>query len=491
MAETGFETGGGAARASAGTSANRLAAAISNVDPDIAESLCRKHVARHRSDEAAWRILISCIERNDNDREAVRMAEAMLAEFPASADVVAYVGSVLANHAEFERAHALLNRHEGELGAAGLLTLAQLGLLQDRKKAQRLFEKLAADYPDLVEARLGLVNAKTLGDRGARSVGFFLFSEWHRSIQQPVFDACLRAGLAAFMTTAPFVVRALGPPVLVVSDTPGLAKVRRQIPGIRIVHTRHGLGDKNYGYFAAGVADFVCVTSPGVADEYVTGGLFERDRFWVTGYPQLDSFFAGVKSGRRRVESKTVLFAPTFSKGLSAGLKLGAEAVTRIRGTDSSVRVIIRPHPHMRVTEPALLNQWRAQSVIMQNVEFNDDPNADIGELMLRSAVMVSDVSSIALSYFALDRPVICVDVAGEAGSSQNFAPEAIEWRMMKAADVTTPERLGETVAHALADQGRLAAERRQLRAFLFGELTDGHAGKRIADRIAALVRHA
>jgi len=465
-----------------------LLSAIRGADSQISESLWRKHVARNRSDVGAWRILIGYIEQNENAREAVRIAEAMLAEFPSSPDVTSFVGAVLATHAAFDRAHALLRLNEMSLDLPGLLTLAQLTLMKDHDRARGLFEKIVATHGDVLEAHLGIANAETLERGQGAPVGFFLFSDWHRSIQQSVFNAYRTRRLPAFMTTTPWLVRALAPNVLVVSDTPGLSKIRWQIPGIRIVHTRHGIGDKNYGYFAAGAADFVCVTSEAVAEEYVRSGLFERERFWVTGFPQLDSFFARTKAGHKQREPKTVLFAPTFNEGLSAGLKLGADAIACIRGQDSSIRVIIRPHPHMRVTAPALLNQWRAQSLLMPNVEINDDPNADLGALMLRSAAMVSDVSSIALSYVALDRPLVCVDVEGEARASPNYAPEAVEWRMLKAAHRATRETLAGVVAAALADPKGMSAERRELRAHLFGELTDGRAGERIAKRIAGLI---
>src|SRR5690606_13879239 len=102
----------------------------------------------------------------------------------------------------------------------------------------------------------------------------------------------------------------LAPDIVVVSDTQGVGKLRSELPGIRIVHTRHGLADKDYGYAAAGAVDRVCVTSPAVAADYVQNGLSETERFWITGYPRLDPLFRAMKRGLRP-EPKTVLFAPT------------------------------------------------------------------------------------------------------------------------------------------------------------------------------------
>jgi hypothetical protein len=76
-----------------------------------------------------------------------------------------------------------------------------------------------------------------------------------------------------------------------------------------------------------------------------------------------------------------------------------------------------------------------------------------------------------------------------EARASPNYAPDALEWRMTEAAEVCEPARLAEAVATALVDPGRRSEERKRLRQHLFGELTDGRAGKRIAHRIAEMLR--
>lgn len=467
-----------------------LILAMRSADANVAESLCRKYVARNRNDLRGWHLLIGSVELNDKGREAVRLAELMVAELPGSSEAISFAGSVLATHGATDRAYALLTANAAKLEAFGLVTLGQLSLTRDINQAPRFFDRALKGGNELT-ARLGLASVRSLAAGVGAPAAFLLLQDWHRSIQQPIQDACADERLPSFMTTSPWLVREMHAPLMVVSDAPsGLSTVRRQIPDVRIVHTRHGLGDKNYGFAAAATADFVCVTSQAIADDYVRNGLLEPTRFWVTGYPQLDPLFRKVRSGGHGPHPRTVLFAPTFTEGLSAALKLGPDAIRLIRGADTSISVILRPHPRMRVTAPALLNEWRAQSLAMKNVELNDDPDADIGELMLRAAVMVTDVSSIALTYLALDRPIVCVDVLQEAKTSPNYAPDAIEWRMLKAAEVAEPRTLAAAVAAALAEPGRMSADRRRLRRYLFGDLTDGRAGERIARRIAEMVRH-
>jgi CDP-glycerol glycerophosphotransferase (TagB/SpsB family) len=324
---------------------------------------------------------------------------------------------------------------------------------------------------------------------GAKPVGFFLFFDWHRPIQNPVFEACVGRSIPCFMTTSLWLLRALAPAVVVVSDAPEgkMQSFRSQLPGTKIINTRHGLSDKNYAFYSAGTVDHVCVSSPDVAADYVSRGLFEPSRFWVTGYPQLDPLFSRLKKATRATGGRTVLFAPTFNKTLSAGLRLNVDAVKAIRGEDHSICVVIRPHPNMRIWNGELLTQWRAQAMQSPNVEYLDDPDLDLAEVMFRSDVLVSDVSSVALSYLALNRPIVCTELGEEERTSPFFAPDAVEWRLREAADVASRKTLASLVRAALAEPERHAASRAKLRTYLFGDLTDGRSGIRIARRIQAL----
>ncbi len=440
----------------------------------------------------AWETLIVCVERNGGTGEAVRLAEELLREQPESPEAASIAAHTFCNNLLLDRAWHLLSPIEQRLDLKSAVRFGQLCLIKDPRRAKSVFTGIVSSHPDVLEASLGIINASSiLVGHQTQTIGFFLFDDWNRPIQKSVFDACVGASMRSVMTTNFWLIRALAPRVLVISDTPlaAMVNLRLQLPETKIVHTRHGFADKNFAFYAAGRVDFVCASSQAIADEYVRNGVFDRGRFWITGYPQLDPLFAKLKAQRKRTPGRTVLFAPTFTKGLSAGIRLGVNAVKMIRGGDESITVLIKPHPNMRQWNKDLLKAWQIQANHSANLEFHDDPDVDIAELMLRSDLLISDVSSAALSFLALDRPIICLDGTGEGFASPYFAPDGIEWQMRDAVTVCSGEGLALAVQTGLADPSRKSAERRKVNEHLFGNLTDGRAGQRIAKQILALQR--
>lgn len=465
-----------------------LQAAVPHLPLPVAESIARKFVARNDHDIAGWETLVVCAERNGSTTEAVRLAELFLSRHARSPIARQVAAATFCNALAFDRAWQLLAENEGTLDLESTLRFGQLCLVKEPPRARAVFARILDAFPGILEAKLGLANATAVtADPERRKVGFLLVEDWHRPIQYPVFEACVGRRMPCFMTTSSWLVDAFSPAVIVISDLPkGKApRMWRRLPATRIVHTRHGFGDKNYAFYAAGAADFVCVSSQAVADEYVANGVFPPERFWVTGYPALDPLFTRLKAEPRRAPGRVVLFAPTFTKDLSAGIDMGAAAVRAIRGVDTSISVIVRPHPHMREWNPEILQQWQLQTIHMPNVTYDED--TDLSELFVRADVLVSDVSSMALSYLALDRPIVCVDLGAEQRGSPYFAPDGIEWRMREAAEVCTMTQLADTIRRVLSDPKGKAAERSALRKYLFGDLTDGRAGRRIAKRISDL----
>jgi CDP-glycerol glycerophosphotransferase (TagB/SpsB family) len=184
---------------------------------------------------------------------------------------------------------------------------------------------------------------------------------------------------------------------------------------------------------------------------------------------------------------KTVLFAPTWNRHLSAADLTRERTVELLRGARDDFNVIIKPHPHTIRNHPDWFVAFRNAVAGRANAWLVEDPAADVTPFLAAADVLVSDASSVALAYLALDRPIVLV-THPRRQQDHGYNPEGLEWQWRDMGEeVTQIEDLPAAVERALVDPGRHAAQRARYRELLFGTLTDGRAAERIAARIAEL----
>lgn len=104
---------------------------------------------------------------------------------------------------------------------------------------------------------------------------------------------------------------------------------------------------------------------------------------------------------------KTVLLAPTW--GRNGLLRLyGSKLLSTLIAQD--IALIIRPHPQSIVSEPELIQQLQALFPNAPGLEW--DFSASPFPAMVRSEVMVSDISGVIFDYaFLFEKPVITVGI--------------------------------------------------------------------------------
>ena len=477
-----------------------LVAACAGAQLTEAESMARRFVATHPGDEAGWQVLLKCVEQGGDLGETERLARLALERFPALPRAHFVLAAAVAQRGRLREAAGLL--HGRPLtGDEGLL-LAEIDLALDREEARRIYAEYARAAPAHPVVALGLRGAESLcaaRDRGA-AVAFLLTEEWHGWIQRPIADALDAEGIAYVATTKPWTLAAHRPRVVVLSspNPPLMQGLRAALPGARLVNTRHGISvnGKNYGLYAAASCDHVCVSSESHGRRTRELAMLADDRVWVTGYPQMDGLFRRlreaaappVKGGRR------VLFAPTFNPELSAAFLVGEDPVSAIRGNDEEIAVVLAGHPHLRRVAPQLLAAWRRLSETRPNVEFLDSCASNVIAALAEADLLVSDVSSVAMQFLALDRPLVRLVDEDRARATRAYAPDGEEWEISAAATtVSSRADLAGAVRSALTgnEPSRIRASRKRLQERYFGTLTDGRAGERIAQRIAALLRDA
>lgn len=235
-----------------------------------------------------------------------------------------------------------------------------------------------------------------------------------------------------------------------------------------------------------------------------------RLRTFDVGYPKLDGLVRGdyrredILGGLGLAPARsTVIFAPSFGKG--AALDVYGEAVFQALAelAEEGFNVIVKLHPvaydptvrqvHFAGKDwPGILQDY------VRRTRLRDAGNVDLTPFLAASDVMVTDVSSAALDFMLLDRPVVFLDCpeflaqVGKPGPYHTFLDNP--GGDLRAADVgrsagvvvPDPEAMKQAVRKSLENPGELSEARRRIRDQLLYH--PGHAAGKAAQVLLDLL---
>lgn len=258
------------------------------------------------------------------------------------------------------------------------------------------FERIAAGWPDhrcRVE-RIELGPLLRLADRMLRS--------WSSLAKAYV----LRFGAERFA----------GFDALVVPDLSSL-KIKRRLPGLPMVFTNHGAGDRARGYDPRIARfDFVLVAGRKLEQRFIQEGLIRPGEYALAGYPKFDAVAAVAPETPRPFSNDlpTVLYNPHFEPKLSSWQPWGVSVLDYFRSNADRYNLIFAPH--QKLFERRLrYGAWLPK-------RFRDCPGilVDTGSPALadmsytRAAdIYLGDVSSQIYEFLRTPRPCLFLDPHG------------------------------------------------------------------------------
>jgi hypothetical protein len=133
--------------------------------------------------------------------------------------------------------------------------------------------------------------------------------------------------------------------VLVVAEkTSRILKTRYGLDRLKIVHTRHGAGDRQIGFDAASAKfDHVLVSGPKIRDRLAKDAGIPFDRVSIVGYPKFDMCAPTPLHGLLEDGRPIVLYNPHVSPHLSSWYKMG-RAVLDWFVAHEEYQLIFAPH---------------------------------------------------------------------------------------------------------------------------------------------------
>lgn len=464
------------------------------------ENLARKAISQNSKDIDAWRNLFSILIREFNLHEINLLVKKALSLNSESLDLkkICFVASLhaleipLANKLiESERLRSIMISDQLTRNHMYYLTL--INQLSSDYRLNKPIDFISQLNNDVVSFNSWIHSSAEKST--SIEIIFYIKKPFHFSIQIGIANYLKNLGIGCIFTDELWVALFFKPKVLVLSETlyPATAIVKALLPNSLLVNTRHGLADKNYAAIGASGVDKICVSSESISNIFADTLLFDRSKIWVTGYPQMDSFFMNFKAGSiKHGDQKVVLFAPTFNKDLGCLHLLNEHCLTKlIRGDNERIKLIIKPHPDLEHSHADLIKKWTVESSQHPNVLLINNNSSNLYDLFNDCDLMISDMSSAGLAWIATEKPLVnLIDLNG-ISKSERFAKDGIEWKFLSASTVVNNvNELNVAVLKNLSCPNEKQEERKKFAKFLFGNLRDGRASERIALNIVNFIKN-
>ena len=279
--------------------------------------------------------------------------------------------------------------------------------------------------------------------------------------------------------------------VLVVAEKTSLMlKTRYGLEKLKIIHTRHGAGDRAIGFNPVSARfDHVLVSGEKVRRRLISDAGVSPDKISVVGYPKFD--LHGMSRPHALIDAgrPVVLYNPHVSPHLSSWYKMGRKVLDWFVEHDE-YQLIFAPHvmlfersfaltiDKLRIDRPGRIEEryLRAPNI---HIDLGSRASSNM-TYTNRADIYLGDVSSQIYEFLLNPRPCVFLNAhETDWADNKNYA----HWRSGPVID--DPACLGEALSEAMRDPGgRYAAAQKQLFDDTF-DLTGTPSSLRAAQAVA------
>lgn len=277
--------------------------------------------------------------------------------------------------------------------------------------------------------------------------------------------------------------------LVVAEKTSTILKTRYGLDTLRLIHTRHGAGDRAVGFDQASARfDFVLVAGPKIRDRLIAEAGLAPEKLAIVGYPKFDLPRARSLPAKLRGRGKpTVLYNPHVSPHLSSWYKHG-RAVLDLFAGNPDYNLIFAPHVMLFERRVVIsIDKLRLDWPGRLDSKYRDAPNIhiDLGsaastDMSYTEAadIYLGDVSSQIYEFLIRPRPCIFLNSHGfDYATDPNFA----HWTAGEV--IGDPSQLQAALDRAPAEHTRYRGIQRELFARSI-ELTPAPSSERAARAI-------
>ena len=283
---------------------------------------------------------------------------------------------------------------------------------------------------------------------------------------------------------------------LVVSEKTSLMlKTRYHLEHLKLIHTRHGAGDRAIGFNRqSALFDLVLVSGEKIRDRLIRDASLLPEQIAICGYPKFDLFTDNSFADQFPIpERPVVMYNPHLSPKLSSWRKHG-QAVLEAFLDQDRYNLVFAPHVMMferrwavTVDPPAIARVKKPEGRVLDCARIHLDLGSPASSDMSytnRADVYLGDVSSQVYEFLRHPRPCLFLN---SHGVSWRNDPNYLHWQSGPV--LSSPDCLLDAVDHAVASHADYIAQQRSLFEETFS-LTPESSACRAARAISHFLDH-